>query len=176
MVDRGVLAAIEAAIGFGIVAFVFRIQRELQVEEALLREWREEADQRGISVTEEELLEKAATYRWIPWADRLLVGNVTVALLLVLLPIALAGNTSNFWGGQLPAAGCSAPHGSTGGLRSSAPGPLPVRSPSRSQMDLVRAPVRSLPIRSSTGGKGHCDRIGHPGRGIPAAVSIVVTG
>lgn len=109
MVDRGALAAIGAAIvGFGIVAFVFRIQRELQVEETLLREWKEEAEQCGTSVNEEELLEKAATYRWIPWADRLLVATVTVALLLVLLPIASVAGTSSFWGGRLPAAACSA--------------------------------------------------------------------
>lgn len=93
MVDHGALAAIGAAIvGFGIVAFVFRIQREIQVEEALLREWKEEAKQQGLHAEEGELLEKAALYRWVPWADRLLIGAVTVALLLVLLPIALSGS------------------------------------------------------------------------------------
>jgi hypothetical protein len=109
MVDHGVLAAIGAAIvGFGIVAFVFRVQREIQVEETLVREWKDEAKQRGTAVDEEELLKKAATYRSVPWADRLLVCTVTVALLLVLLPIALVGSMSSFWGGRLPAAGCSA--------------------------------------------------------------------
>jgi len=109
MVDHGILAAIGAAIvGFGIVAFVFRVQREIQVEETLLREWQDEAKQRGTAVDEEELLEKTAKYRWIPWADRLLVCTVTVALLLVLLPIALVGSMSSFWGGRLPAASCSA--------------------------------------------------------------------
>jgi hypothetical protein len=82
VVDDGILAAIGAAIvGFGIVAFVFRIQREL---------------------------ERKPVERWIPWADRLLIGTVTVGLLLVLFPIALAGTASSFWGGRLPAAACSA--------------------------------------------------------------------
>jgi hypothetical protein len=133
MIDRGAMAAIGAAIvGFGIVALVFRIQRELQVEEALVREWRKDAEQQGGSVKEEELLEKATNYHWIPWADRLLVGTVTVALLLVLLPIALTGGTSSSWGGRLPAAGCSA---STAALAGYVPailahyhfGPRPVR-------------------------------------------------
>jgi hypothetical protein len=70
-------------VGFGIVAFVFRIQRELQMAEA-------------------------GQPRWIPWADRLLIGAVTLTLLLVLFPIALAGSVSSFWGGRLPAAACSA--------------------------------------------------------------------
>jgi hypothetical protein len=84
VVDDGVLAAIGAAIvGFGIVAFVFRVQRELQV-----------AEEGQVS--------------WLPWADRLLIGVVVVALLLVLFPIALAGPVSGFWGRRLPAAACSA--------------------------------------------------------------------
>jgi hypothetical protein len=84
VVDNGALAAIGAAIvGFGIVAFMFRIQRELEVREAGGR-------------------------NWFPWADRLLSGIVTVALLLVLLPIALGGSASSVWGGRLPAAACSA--------------------------------------------------------------------
>ena len=84
MADRGTLAAIGAVIvGFGIAAFVFRVQRELQMAQE---------DQP----------------RWIPWADRLLIGVVTVTLLLVLFPIALAGSFSSLWGGRLPAAACSA--------------------------------------------------------------------
>jgi ABC-type xylose transport system permease subunit len=84
VVDNGALAAIGAAIvGFGIVAFMFRIQRALQE-----REGRQKS--------------------WIPWADRLLVGIVTVTLLLVLFPIALAGSASSLWGGRLQAAACSA--------------------------------------------------------------------
>lgn len=109
MVDDGTLAAIAAAIvGFGIVAFVFRVQREIQVQETLLRELKEDAERQGLQVNEVELVEKADTYRWIPWADRLLVGAVMVALLLVLFPIALAGSVSSIWGGRLPAAACSA--------------------------------------------------------------------
>ena len=109
MVDRGALAAIGAMIvGFGIVAFVFRIQREIQVEETLLKEWKEEAKQRGLETNEGELREKVAAYHWIPWADRLLIIGVTVALLLVLLPIALTKSTSTLWGARLPAAACSA--------------------------------------------------------------------
>jgi hypothetical protein len=80
--DESILAAIGAAIvGFGIVAFVFRIQREI------------------------DLRPRA---RWIPWADRLLIGIVIVALLLVLFPIALAETVSNLWGKRLPAAASSA--------------------------------------------------------------------
>jgi hypothetical protein len=82
VVDDGILAVIGAAIvGFGIVAFVFRVQREL---------------------------ERVPKERWIPWADRLLISSVLVALLLVLFPIALAGTVSSLWGGRLPAAACSA--------------------------------------------------------------------
>src|SRR6185437_10645020 len=44
---------------------------------------------------------------WIPWADRLLIGTVTAAILLVLFPIALAGSVSSLWGERLPAAACS---------------------------------------------------------------------
>jgi hypothetical protein len=70
-------------VGFGVAAFVFRIQRELQQGDA-------------------------GYVSWIPWADRLLVGVVTVALLLVLFPIALAGGDSRLWvAGRLPAAACS---------------------------------------------------------------------
>jgi len=84
VVDDGALAAIGAAIvGFGIVAFTFRIQRELQFREVGQRSW-------------------------MPWADRLLIGIVTVAILLVLFPIALVGNASRLWGGRLPGAACSA--------------------------------------------------------------------
>jgi hypothetical protein len=172
MIDRGALAAIGAAIvGFGIVAFVFRIQRELQVEETLLREWKEETEQRGTSVNEEELLEKAATYRWIPWADRLLVATVTVALLLVLLPIALVEGTSSFWGGRLPAAACSA---STVALAGYVPallvhyqfGPRPARR----WIWFGAVNVRSHSVRGSTGGKGHRDRIGQLGCGCRGGV------
>jgi hypothetical protein len=84
VVDDGVLAAIDATIvGFGIVVFMFRIQRML-----------EERDQ-----------DKEGRF---PWADRLLIGIVTVSVLLVLFPIALVGSVSSFWGGRLPAAACSA--------------------------------------------------------------------
>jgi len=37
---------------------------------------------------------KREKYNWIPWADRLLIGAVTAAILLVLFPIALAGSVS----------------------------------------------------------------------------------
>jgi len=121
---------------------VFRIQREIQVKEALLRDWKEEAKQQGRQVNEEELLEEAATYRWIPWADRLLIGAVTVALLLVLLPVALVGSKSSSWGGRLPAAGRSAPTVALAGYIPALLGPLQVRSPSHSQLDLVWDPIR----------------------------------
>lgn len=84
VVDDGAVAGIGAVIvGFSITAFVFRIQRELQMADEGQR-------------------------RWIPWADRPLISVVTVTLLLVLFPIALAGNTSILWGERLPAATCCA--------------------------------------------------------------------
>jgi hypothetical protein len=70
-------------VGFGVAAFALRIQRELQQSDA-------------------------GYVSWIPWADRLLIGVVTVALLLILFPIALAGGDSRLWAaGRLPAAACS---------------------------------------------------------------------
>ena len=92
MVDDGTLAEISSAIvGFGIVAFVFRVQRELEA--------RERGDFGG------EGIAKVAS--WLPLADRLLIGSVTTAILLVLFPIALAGSASSLWGERLPAAACS---------------------------------------------------------------------
>jgi hypothetical protein len=81
VVDEATIATIGAVIvGFGTAAFVLRVQREIQ-----------QIDARKVS--------------WIPWADRLLIGVVTVALLLILLPIALAGGDSRLWvAGRLPAA------------------------------------------------------------------------
>src|SRR5215831_1084224 len=114
MVDDGALAAIGAAIvGFGIVAFVFRIQRELQLQEALDHQRREARgrQQRAARVRQRQKGEKRRRHwqeRWIPWADRLLIGAVTVTVLLVLFPIALVGGVSSFWGERLPAAACSA--------------------------------------------------------------------
>ena len=112
MIDDGALAAIGAAIvGFGIVAFVFRVQRELQVRDAAVQKLMGAAERQGRQVTrveETELREKAEETRWIPWADRLLIGTVTVSLLLVLFPIALAGSFPSPWVGRLSAAACSA--------------------------------------------------------------------
>ena len=113
MIDEGAVAAIGAAIvGFGIVAFVFRIQRELQLQETRDLQLQEA---RNLRLPEDQDLHfREVTHRlgwkvgWIPWADRLLIGAVTVALLLALFPIALAGSVSSFWGGRLPAAACSA--------------------------------------------------------------------
>lgn len=84
VVDEATIATIGAVIvGFGITALVFRVQREIQ-----------QAD--------------AGKTAWIPWADRLLIGVVTVTLLLVLFPIALGGGSSRLWAaGRLPAAACS---------------------------------------------------------------------
>jgi hypothetical protein len=84
VVDEATLATIGAVIvGFGIAALVFRIQREIQQIDA-------------------------GKTAWIPWADRLLIGVVTVTLLLVVFPIALGGGTSRLWvAGRLPAAACS---------------------------------------------------------------------
>jgi hypothetical protein len=94
-------------VGFGIVAFVFRIQRELQLQEALdlrLQELRAAQDPQ----LQDEMRRLGWKLRWIPWADRLLIGAVTAAVLLVLFPIALAGSVSSLWGERLPAAACSA--------------------------------------------------------------------
>ncbi len=84
VVDEATLATIGAVIvGFGIAALVFRVQREIQQIDA-------------------------GKTAWLPWADRLLIGVVTLTLLLVLFPIALGGGTSRLWAaGRLPAAACS---------------------------------------------------------------------
>lgn len=84
MVDTDTVAAIGTLIvGFGIAAFVFRVQRELQMADA------------------------GEPY-WLPWADRLLIGVVTVTIGLVLFPIVMASGGSQFWGDRLPAAACAA--------------------------------------------------------------------
>jgi hypothetical protein len=73
VVDDSTLATIGAVVvGFGIAAFAFRIQRAIQERE------------------------HGNTAVWIPWADRLLIGIVTVAVLLVLFPISLAGAVQDF--------------------------------------------------------------------------------
>ena len=104
MIDDATLAAIGAAIvGFGIVAFVFRVQRELDVRE------RAAQPQAGLKrhIPAHANPDKPGTPTWIPWADRLLIGAVTAAIVLVLFPISLAGSVSTLWGEQLPAAACS---------------------------------------------------------------------
>lgn len=105
MVDDGTLAAIGATIvGFGIVAFVFRVQRELDMRER----GNAEQERRVVpQAAEERAAETDQRPSWIPWADRLLIGTVTAAILLVLFPIALAGSISSLWGERLPAAACS---------------------------------------------------------------------
>jgi hypothetical protein len=83
MVDIGILSTIAAVIaGFGIAGFVFRIQRELAMQDA-------------------------GENTWVPWADWLLIGATIGTLVLVLVPILLF-NSSKFLGRRLPAAGCSA--------------------------------------------------------------------
>jgi hypothetical protein len=105
MVDEATVAAIGATIvGFGIVAFVFRVQRELEMRE-------HSHDQRELRNVPPYAARRAMgtgrSPNWIPWADRLLIGAVTAAILLVLFPIALAGGVSSLWGERLPAAACS---------------------------------------------------------------------
>ncbi|MFC3740436.1 hypothetical protein [Paractinoplanes deccanensis] len=118
MVGDETLAALGSVIvGFGIAAFVFRLQRELHFLDEQRR-----AHQAG---------EPGPAY-WLPWADRLLIGVVTIGLLLVLFPIALSGGTSTFWAGRVPAAAAS---GSTVALAGYVPallahyrfGPRPAR-------------------------------------------------
>lgn len=106
MIDDGTLAAIGAGIvGFGIVAFVFRVQRELQRPEY---SYVQREPRAGRPPSRAELAKKTGqSANWLPWADRLLIGAVTAAILLVLFPIALAGSVSSLWGEQLPAAACS---------------------------------------------------------------------
>jgi hypothetical protein len=104
MIDDATLAAIGAAIvGFGIVAFVFRVQRELDVRE------RGAQPQAALErlIPDYAKPDEPGTPTWIPWADRLLIGAVTAAIVLVLFPISLAGSVSSLWGRQLPAAVCS---------------------------------------------------------------------
>ncbi len=76
----GLIATLIA--GFGAAMLCFRIQYELQVHERL-------------------------ETRWIPWADRLLVGATLVALLLVVLPLVAMTNRPGVFT-ELPAAACSA--------------------------------------------------------------------
>ena len=105
MIDDATLAAIGAAIvGFGIVAFVFRVQRELDVRERAAQS--QGAPERRL-IPAYANPDKPGTPTWIPWADRLLIGAVTAAIVLVLFPISLAGSVSSLWGRQLPAAVCS---------------------------------------------------------------------
>ncbi len=104
MIDDATLAAIGAAIvGFGIVAFVFRVQRELDVRERAAQPQALESRHTPDYANPD----KPGTPTWIPWADRLLIGAVTAAIVLVLFPISLAGSVSSLWGRQLPAAVCS---------------------------------------------------------------------
>ena len=119
MTDDATLAVIGAAIvGFGIVAFVFRVQRDLEVRE---RAEHKRAEQEPRRIPDSATGDAPGTPSWIPWADRLLIGAVTAAILLVLFPIALAGGVSSLWGRQLPAAACSG-SASSGGKPPSASG------------------------------------------------------
>lgn len=120
MVDDGTLAVISAAIvGFGIVAFVFRVQRELDGRERRYVERERRAvvlaarrrggrpSRRRPDPGDVRGSRRAKVSSWLPLADRLLIGSVTAAILLVLFPIALAGSSSILWGDRLPAAACS---------------------------------------------------------------------
>ena len=83
VIDTGIVATTAAVIaGFGTTAFVFRLQRELELRKSRIRSW-------------------------VPWADRLLIGATMCALLLVLLPLIVAYRWT-FLGQRLPAAGCAA--------------------------------------------------------------------
>lgn len=159
MIDEATLAAIGAGIvGFGIVAFVFRVQRELEGRERSLtrRElevWEGSLPRLKLEVWERSLplpamrepraVHPGAAERggetgqwanWLPWADRLLIGAVTAAILLVLFPIALAGGVSSLWGEQLPAAACSGSAIALGWLHCGTPGPLHLRFPSPAEV------------------------------------------
>lgn len=81
--DSGTLASVASIIAaFGVAMLFFRIQRELQMQEA------------------KEL-------NWIPWADWLLLGASLCSLLLVILPLLVAKPQS--WAYlYLPAPACAA--------------------------------------------------------------------
>jgi hypothetical protein len=83
VIDTGLLSTTAALIaGFGVAAFVFRMQRELDMQKQ--KEW-----------------------TWIPWADMLLIAATSCAILLVLLPMVM-GYRTEFFGRRLPLAGCAA--------------------------------------------------------------------
>jgi hypothetical protein len=80
--DTGTLSTVASIIAaFGVAMLFYRIQRELQMQEA-------------------------GELNWIPWADWLLLGASLCALLLVLLPLVAAHPTS--WVHRsLPAPACA---------------------------------------------------------------------
>ena len=83
MANVTTLATVASIIaGFGAAMLFFRIQRELQAHERM--EW-----------------------KWIPWADRLLIGATLVALLFVVLPLVAFTNRPGGMA-ELPAAACAA--------------------------------------------------------------------
>jgi steroid 5-alpha reductase family enzyme len=83
MADVGTLGTIASIIaGFGGAMLLFRLQRELQMQQE-------------------------AEVPWIPWADRLLIFATLIALLLVLLPLVATTNRPSVMA-HLPAAGCTA--------------------------------------------------------------------
>jgi len=70
MADAGAISTIAGIIStFGVAVLVFRIQRELQMQEA-------------------------GELNWIPWSDWLSVAATLVSLLLVLLPLLAVNRTS----------------------------------------------------------------------------------
>jgi hypothetical protein len=83
MIDTAVLSTTAALIaGFGVSAFAFRMQRELEMQ-----------------------AKKEPT--WIPSTDRLLIAAISCAIVVVLLPMVM-GYRTEFFGRRLPLAGCAA--------------------------------------------------------------------
>jgi hypothetical protein len=83
VVDPGVLGTVASVTaGFGVAVLLFRIQRELDMQQQ---------DERN----------------WIPWADWLLFISTITALVVVLLPLVLFPG-SDAVGNRLPTAGCAA--------------------------------------------------------------------
>ena len=74
--------------GFGVNVLMFRVQRELTVEDK----------QKELKIHREV---------WISWADYLIIATIKISLLLVVLPI-LVFKTQNAYLSALPSASCAA--------------------------------------------------------------------
>jgi hypothetical protein len=83
MADAGALAAIASIISAFGVAFFFRLQRELKMQEV-------------------------GDINWIPWSDWLLVGATAISLLFFLLPMLAACSANSAFANFATASAASA--------------------------------------------------------------------